>query len=167
MKLRGHWVTVNSITRFVRDPEPPPPAPLRSHDYPVIRSKRIAPPRSRRFRRGDLPVEWKDQPNDLRMAHIVRHNELVRRRAAGLYDTPKLTPYARGLVATLGVREALSTASVVPVSMKGFSLQLEDSSFASFYYLGSHVAAGNPKRPADRKGLASHLNSSKHETKSR
>lgn len=171
MKLRGKWVTVNSITRFVRDPDPIKPRKarkprkkkksgvLRSHDHtPKPKSvprPRISPPRAAGSRQpAKNRIRWEELPNDLRSIHLTRHDNLIRRRAAGDYDTPKLTAYALRLIAD---HETPGDLLVNPLPsgcrMKGFQVPLEDSSFISFYLLGSATAAGNPSRPCDHSGI--------------
>lgn len=172
MKLRGKWVTVNSITRFVRDPDPVKPRKarkprkkkktgvLRAHDYapkakPVPRP-RISPPRGPLEKGPKAPplADWGNAPCDLRVIHILDHQRLERRRAAGDYDTPVPSPYALNLIAA---REQAAPALMNPLPpgcrMKGFQVPLEASSFISFYLLGSAMAAGNPRRPCDHSGI--------------
>jgi hypothetical protein len=144
MKLRGKWVTVNSITRFVRDPDPIKPRKARK---PRKKKKR------RKLRLDRIPGRlYSVQPKV--HAYLKDHNLLERRRAAGDYDTPKLTAYALNLIAD---HETPGDLLVNPLPsgcrMKGFQVPLEDSSFISFYLLGSATAAGNPRRPCDHSGI--------------
>jgi hypothetical protein len=133
MKLRGKWVTVNSITRFVRDPDPVKPkrTRVRKQDAPVLRAHDVTPqPRKKKPKtRG---IFWQDIPNDIRLAHLTAHDDLVRRRLAGEYDRVTLTPYAVGLLASAGRYDLtfegimLASVSLGPAGgcrMKGFWIE--------------------------------------------
>lgn len=159
MKLRGKWVTVNSITRFVRDPAP---VKLRSHDVVEKKLPRIGrPPRApeppadwqvRIANPARERIDWDSEPNYLRLGHLVDHNRLLARRAAGDYDRPVLTPYALGLLAA---HESPGDLAVnpLPTGCRMTRVPVEDSSFIHFYLLGSATAAGNPSRPCDHSGI--------------
>lgn len=169
MKLRGKWVTVNSITRFVRDPDPiAPHAPrkkvagevLRSHDYEALQENKRRKQRRERIRCAE---PWDDDWSELvdysrspkKFNPVMRaHRLLLSRREAGDYDRPVLSSYALGLLAR---RESVGDLAVNPLPwgcrMKGFTTLREDSSFTSFYLFGSAMAAGNPRRPCDHSGI--------------
>lgn len=159
MKLRGKWVTVNSVTRFVRDPDPVKPAKarkprkeqpqvIRAHDLPRRKLPVTRMPELRE------KIDWSTEPSCLQRSHVERHERLLERRAAGDYDHPEPSAYA---IALLNRNGGTGDLAINPLPwgcrMKGFTTAREDGSFTSFYLLGSATAAGNPRRPCDRTGI--------------
>lgn len=90
------------MTVFVRDPPPVPELPplLRSHGR-KRKPKTPVKDSSWYVQRGPKPSSKSPKwySHDLRNAHLIRHRILQERRAAGDYDRPVLTNYARGMIA--------------------------------------------------------------------
>lgn len=107
----------------------------------------------------------------------ANHLSMLRKRRLGIYDTPKLTSYALGLLATRDpsdIREdVLSAAShhndqrisvILDTMDYGHGLKIRNKALREpydtidgFYFLGSAYAAGHPRRSLDR-GRPSALN---------
>jgi len=113
---------------------------------------------------------------------LKRHAATVSRRTAGLYDSPKLTPYALRLVYAVehdegtgldGILHAATMAaesrtrgiasSIADGTRERRFARLEDGdTFADFYLLGSDWAARHPHWPCDHSGLRSCQSPMKH-----
>ncbi len=212
MKLRGTWVTVNRITRFVRDPDPVKPkrirrrkkdnGVLRAHDYVFPKPKApkpLSPVFVPKIRKHPVKTGKPRKPSGPRMlrcvnpdclcwfatmrkngsacspecqdtittlnarmgslgfsVHILhKHAELVSRRRIKSYDHPAPSPYALDLLCRR--ESACPVPGTCHFTMKGFTDQLEDSSFARFYYLGSSLAASYPGRPCTHSGIRGNI----------
>lgn len=95
MKLAGRWVTCNSYTTFVRD-EPVTPQPVpRARDVPK-KKVRTGPKPGKVLPRSDDFDE--DKSRMIRANHWADHRRLLERRAAGDYDRPVPSDYARKLI---------------------------------------------------------------------
>ncbi len=113
---------------------------------------------------------------------LARHARTVSRRNAGLYDFPKLTPYALRLVYSVehdegtgldGILHAatmaaeLRTRGIASSITDGtrerrFARQEDGDTFSDFYLLGSDWAARHPHWPSDHSGLRSCQSPVKH-----
>jgi hypothetical protein len=113
---------------------------------------------------------------------LAKHARTVSRRNAGLYDTPKLTPYAIRLVMAAdqdsgtGLDAILHAATLAAESRtrglasgildgtreRRFARQEDGDTFSDFYLLGSSLAANYPYRPCDHSGLRSCHSPVKH-----
>lgn len=113
---------------------------------------------------------------------LAKHAHTVSRRNAGIYDTPKLTPYAIRLVHTVsqddgsGLDGILHAATMAAESRtrglasgiadgtreNRFHRQEDGDTFSDFYLLGSEWAARHPHWPCDHSGLRSCHSPVKH-----
>jgi hypothetical protein len=229
VKLRGTWVTVNNITRFVRDPDPvkpkrkprgrKPKKPKKPAEPKLLRAKdvRSIPNRPKKVRtKGKRPVDGRFERETAPDVHLLRclnpdcnawfcsyrsnasacgsgcikvmedlhprlcsyginaeglrrHAALVSKRNARIYDTPKLTPYARRLILTTdqgnptldGIlmaasvqseRRAAGFAASIAYGLRshGHGRAEDADTFNDFYLLGLEWSAANPRRPCDR-----------------
>lgn len=113
---------------------------------------------------------------------LKHHARTVSRRTAGIYDTPKLTPYALRLVYAVdqdtgtGLDDILHAATMAAESRtrglasgiadgtreNRFNRQEDGDTFDDYYLLGSSLAANYPYRPCDHSGLRSCQSPVKH-----